>query len=241
MTTVTSHSSIAAPGKKVAIVQSNYIPWKGYFDLIASVDEFILLDDVQYTRRDWRNRNVIKARQGPMWLTIPVNSKGNYHEAVKNITVSSPDWNLKHWKGIEANYSRAKYFRDYKEFFEQLYLRNRSTMLSEINYTFLRAICDLLAIGTRITWSMDYGVLDGKGERLVDLCLKAGASEYISGPAAKYYIRQELFDEASIALTYFDYSGYPEYDQLFPPFEHRVSIIDLILNTGPYARQFMKA
>ena len=229
------------PTKKVAIVQSNYIPWKGYFDLINLVDEFILFDDMQYTRRDWRNRNLIKTRAGLKWLTIPVAVKGNYFQKIKDTRVSDPGWAGQHWESIVHNYSKAQHFPQYRGLFEGLYLGSHESFLSQINYAFLTAICKILGIDTRITWSDEYTSVEGKTERLVNICKQAGAATYISGPAARDYIDQTLFNAANISLEYMDYSSYPEYRQLFPPFEHGVSIIDLIFNEGPDARKYMKS
>jgi hypothetical protein len=227
--------------KKVAIVQSNYIPWKGYFDLINMVDEFILFDDMQYTRRDWRNRNKIKTPQGLVWLTIPVDVKGKYHQKIKDTVVSDPDWHHTHWKTIMHHYARYPYFEQYRSFFEDLYQHVPNPFLSQINHHFLQAICQLLGITTRLTWSMDYEIVEGKTERLVSLCQQAGASIYLSGPSARGYIDEVMFEQADIALEFIDYAGYPEYPQLFPPFEHGVSIIDLIFNTGPAVTRYMRS
>jgi len=226
-------------GKVVAILQSNYIPWKGYFDLINWADEFILFDDMQYTRRDWRNRNKIKTANGPVWLTIPVQVKGKYHQRIDETEVADLDWPRDHWNAIRHSYSRARYFAEYKEQLEELYLGCREQFLSRINHRFLSAVCGWLGIQTRITWSTDYSSCEGKTERLVHLCQQAGATEYLSGPAARDYIDPVLFESAGIRLRYADYTGYPEYAQLFPPFDHYVSILDLILNEGPEARRFM--
>jgi hypothetical protein len=234
-------SCLAAVKKTLAIVQSNYIPWKGYFDLINLVDEFILFDDAQYTRRDWRNRNKIKTPDGPMWLTIPVEVKGKYLQKIRETVIVEPEWNRKHWKTIVHNYSRARHFPMYAELFEDLYLGSKEKLLSQINYRFLSAICEILGIKTKLSWSMDYRLLEGKTERLIDLCKQTGSGEYISGPAAKGYIDEELFEAEGIALRYMDYSGYPQYRQLFPPFDHHVSIIDLIFNEGSDAPEFMKS
>jgi hypothetical protein len=227
--------------KRVAIVQSNYIPWKGYFDLINLVDEFILYDDMQYTRRDWRNRNVIKTPNGPIWLTIPVDVKGKYFQQIKDTTISDPSWGKKHWTSIVHNYSKAKHFPTYKDLFENLYLNSDERFLSRVNYLFLTTICEILNIKTKISWSMDYNPAAGKTERLVDLSKQAGAGEYVSGPAAKDYLEEDLFKAEGISLRYMDYSSYPEYNQLSPPFIHQVSIIDLIFNEGPEARKYMKS
>jgi hypothetical protein len=226
-------------GKKLAIVQSNYIPWKGYFDLMNLVDEFILFDDMQYTRRDWRNRNRIKTQNGVKWLTIPVKAKGKYHQRIRETTISDQRWNLRHWQTIVHGYSKARHFETYKDQFEELYLKSTEEYLSQINYRFLTGICQILGIDTRLSWSMDYDLIEGRTERLVHLCEQAGASEYVSGPSARGYLDEDLFAAAGIAVSYIDYSGYVEYEQLFPPFEHHVSIIDLILNVGPDAAKYL--
>jgi hypothetical protein len=227
--------------KKIAILQSNYIPWKGYFDLINMVDEFVIYDDVQYTRRDWRNRNLIKTPQGLLWLTIPVEVKGKYYQTIKDTVISEKKWPKKHWTAISINYLKSKYYREYKEFFEKLYLDCNEKYLSEINYKFIKAINKLLGIKTNISRSSDYSLTNGKTERLVDICIQSKATEYISGPAAKDYIDEKLFLENGINLTWMDYSNYPIYNQLYPPFEHGVSIVDLIFNEGINAHRFMKS
>jgi hypothetical protein len=232
---------LPAAQKRVAIVQSNYIPWKGYFDLVNSVDEFILFDDVQYTRRDWRNRNKIKTPNGTAWLSIPVEVKGRYLQKIRDTIVSDRDWPRSHWKSICQFYSKANHFGDYKDLLEELYLGSSETLLSLINYRFLSALCNLLGIRTKLTWSMQYSGNEGKTERLVSLCRQAGASVYISGPAARDYIRPEAFEREDIQLVYFDYSGYPEYRQLYPPFVHEVTVLDLLLNEGADAPKYMKS
>jgi hypothetical protein len=224
---------------RIAIVQSSYVPWKGYFDLIHSVDEFVLFDDVQFTRRDWRNRNRIKTPRGAAWLTIPVHTKGKYLEPIKDITVSDPSWGVQHWKTIEANYARAPHFSRYAAIFERLYLESLDTRLSAINYAWIRTICGILGIDTTLSWSMDYEMLEGRTERLVGICQQAGATCYVSGPSARSYIDAERFLAANLELRYFDYSGYPEYSQMFPPFDHHVSVLDLIFNEGPDAPRYM--
>lgn len=227
--------------KKVAIIQSNYIPWKGYFDIINMVDEFVLLDDVQYTRRDWRNRNRIKTPQGLKWLTIPVSVKGKFNIKIKDVMIADSSWNKKHWETIKTFYSRAKYFKYYKEFFEELYLNCKEKYLSEINYKFITSINKLLGIDTRIRFSTEFCLQEGKNERLISICKQCGADVYVSGPAAKVYLDEDLFLREGIKVEWMDYSGYPEYEQLYPPFEHKVSIIDLILNVGPCAPKYMKS
>lgn len=226
--------------KKVAILQSNYIPWKGYFDLIASVDEFILYDDMQYTRRDWRNRNLIKTPQGLHWLTIPVAVKGKFHQRINETLISDPDWAKAHWQVIERNYSRSAYFKEYREQVRELYLDSTSMHLSEINHRFLTSILELLGVKTKVSWSSDYTLEGERSSRLLSLCQQAKAQVYISGPAARDYLDTEIFTRSEIEVEWMDYSGYPTYRQQYGDFEHGVSILDLIFNEGPDSPTFMK-
>ena len=227
--------------KKVAILQSNYIPWKGYFDIIRMVDEFILYDDMQYTRRDWRNRNQIKTANGIQWLTIPVDTKGKFHQKINETKIADPKWAQEHWKALRFAYARAPYFKDCEDWLADLYYRaGGMEYLSDVNRLFLTEICRRLGVGTQITSSSDYTLVDGKTERLAALVADAGGDYYLSGPAAKDYIVDEVFRDAGITLEYMDYSGYPEYPQLHGAFTHNVSILDLILMTGPDAIRYMK-
>jgi hypothetical protein len=223
-------------GRRVAIVQSNYIPWKGYFDMIAAVDEFVLLDEAQYTRRDWRNRNRIKTRAGPVWLSVPVEVSGKYLQRICETRISEPGWNERHWRTITHNYARAPFFREYGPQLAAIYEGATDPLLSNVNRHLLAGICGLLGIATRLSWSTDYDAPSGKTERLVHICERLGATEYLSGPSARGYLDMDTFAQAGITVTWMDYSGYPEYPQLFPPFAHDVSIVDLILNTGEQAR-----
>lgn len=225
--------------KKIAILQSNYIPWKGYFDIINQVDEFIFYDDVQYTKNDWRNRNKIKTANGLQWLTIPVRQE-NLSQKINETKVSQENWAEKHWKSISLSYSKAPFFNDYKEPLQKFYSEIRTPFLSEINRSAIELINSFLGISTVLTSSADYRLIEGKNERLIDLILQAGGTHYLSGPSARDYIQEDLFREAGIEISWMDYSGYPEYPQLFPPFVHAVSVLDLILNTGTDAKKFMK-
>ena len=225
--------------KRVAIVQSNYIPWRGYFDLIASVDEFIVLDDVQYTRRDWRNRNRIKTPQGPQWLTIPVRVSGRYTQLICETAVDDDSWAERHWEIVRLNYRDASGFDYAREFVEELYRTVPGTHLSEINRHFLERICGQLGVATPLTDSRAYAAEGTKSDRLIDLCRKANATEYLSGPSAKAYLDEERFSTAGIAVSWFSYGPYPDYEQVHPPFEPQVSILDVLLCTGEDARRFV--
>lgn len=226
--------------KKVGILQSNYIPWKGYFDMIAAVDEFILYDDMQYTRRDWRNRNQIKTPQGVRWLTVPVLVKGKYHQKIRETEIDGTDWAAAHWKTLTLNYGRAPHFAEIAIWLEPLYLGESYSHISQLNRRFIEAICNFLGIKTTISHSWDYALLEGKTERLASLCAQAGGTEYISGAAAKDYIKKQIFDDMGIKLTWFDYGGYSEYSQLWGEFVHGVTILDLLFNCGKDAHFYMR-
>ncbi len=223
---------------KVAVLQSNYIPWKGYFDIIHDVDLFIFYDDVQYTKNDWRNRNKIVTASGPQWLTIPTGTDLN--RLICDVRLESSAWAGKHWKTIAQSYSKAGYFNMYKEFFEEVYLGMRWENLSELNHFLIEHISKrFLGIQTRFEDSRTYEVSGQKLPRLINLLEKVQAGTYVSGPSAKSYIDASKFREAKIALEYKDYSGYPEYRQIHQPFDHYVSIIDLLFNCGPDSPYFI--
>jgi len=225
--------------KKVAILQSNYIPWKGYLDIIAAVDEFIIYDEVQFTKNDWRNRNKIKTKDGIQWITIPVRQK-KLSQRISETEISDPKWRNKNWNTILTNYSKAPNFNTFAAQFEDFYRNVDSTFLSEINIKLLKLICGMLNIKTVISNSADFDLTGDPTERLVNLCKQTQAQIYLSGPAAKNYLREDLFSNEGIAVEWMDYNSYPEYRQLYPPFDHYVSIIDLLFNEGNDSIKYMK-
>jgi hypothetical protein len=227
---------------RLAAVQSNYIPWKGYFDLVDHVDHFVFLDEVQYTRRDWRNRNQIKLGGAKQWLTIPVAAKGQYHQRIDETLIADHAWAETHWKTLVHAYRRAPHFEATAELLEPLYVQHRETEhLSEVNRAFVEAISAQLGIATTLSWSTEYATRPDKSLRLLDLALAVGADEYVSGPAARDYLDVEAFENAGVQVSWIDYTGYPEYPQGEGPFEHAVSIVDLLFHTGPDAPAYMKA
>lgn len=217
--------------KKIAILQSNYIPWKGYFDLIGKVDTFVIYDDVNYSKNDWRNRNRIKTAQGIQWLTIPVRQE-SLNQKINETKVAFKQWNIKHWKSICSNYSQAPFFKQYEEYFKELYYSFQSEYLSEINLSLILAISKVLEINTEIIESKSLKLVGDRNQRLVDAVLKLNGTHYLSGPAGKTYLDLNLFKENKIEVEWMDYSGYREYPQFFPPFVHEVSVLDYIFNTG---------
>jgi hypothetical protein len=227
--------------KRVAISQSNYIPWKGYFDLINMVDEFILYDDVQYTRQDWRNRNQIKTQHGLKWLSIPAKVKGKYFQKISETKISDDNWGKKHWSVLKQNYSKTQHFKEYKDVFEDLYLNNKDEYLSQVNYKFIGAINKILGVSTKVRWSSEFDLTGGQSEKLLGICKDCDADVYLSGPSAKNYLNEDIFIQNNIKIEWMDYSNYPEYKQIFKPFEHGVTILDLIFNEGENATKFMKS
>jgi hypothetical protein len=226
--------------RRVAIVQSNYIPWKGYFDLIAAVDEFVLYDEMQFTKRDWRNRNLIKTPGGTQWLTVPVRTKGRYHQRILETEIDGVEWAAAHWKALTLNYAKAPFFDEAAAVLAPLYLETTYDRLSVLNRTLLEAICRYLGIRTRLTWSTDYHLAEGKSERLARIAAQAGATEYVSGPAARDYLDADAFAAHGIRVHWFDYEGYPQYPQLWGDFVHQISIVDILFNCGRGARDYMK-
>lgn len=225
---------------RVAILQSNYIPWKGYFDLISKVDKFIFYDDVQFTKNDWRNRNKIKTAEGAKWLSIPCGA--SISRLICEVQLNDTKWQKEHWQRINECYSKAPYFNLYKDFFEDFYLAKQWNNLSELNHYLIKEIAiSFLGIKTVFGDSRLYNLQGRSGERVIELLKKTEATTYLSGPAAKAYLSEGFFTNTGITLEWMDYNDYPEYNQLYKPFDHYVSIIDLLFNAGPASINYIKA
>lgn len=231
---------MSAKTKKIVITQSNYIPWKGYFDAMALADEFVIYDDMQYTRRDWRNRNLIKTAHGLRWLTIPVEVKGKYHQKINETKISNAGWTTDHLNQLKQSYKEATFYKDVIPWVEEMYTTCKFELLTEVNQYFLTQIAAYLGINVSFLRSEEFTLVEEKTERLVNICMERKATDYYSGPAAKAYMDEQKFIAKNINVHYFDYSGYPEYDQLYGSFEHGVSILDLLFNTGKEAPKFLK-
>ena len=223
---------------RVAILQSNYLPWKGYFDMIKNVDLFIFHDDLQYTKLDWRNRNKIKTISGSEWLTIPCGT--DTKRKICEVKPSDYKWQKSHWSKIIQNYSKAANFGSYKDFFENYYLGNNWDNLSELNQYLIKNIAkDFLFLETKFDDSRNYNLYEKKEKRVVELLQQVQATVYLSGPSGKNYLSDEDFKGTDIKLEWMDYSFYPEYNQFFPPFDHFVSIIDLLFHKGDISIDFL--
>lgn len=226
---------------RLVALQSNYIPWKGYFDLLKGADLFVVYDSVQYTKNDWRNRNVLVGPNGSTWLTIPVQTSGRPTQRISEACVSDGRWARKHWMTVVQALGKRPHFARYQQEWEAWFTEAAELpMLHDINLVFLRGIARQLSIATPIVDDTEYHTgfeaSDGSAtERLVALCESAGATTYITGPAGLNYMDLDAFRTANIAVEVIDYRGYPEYPQLSDPFTHGVSVLDLLANVGPDA------
>ena len=217
--------------KKVAILQSNYIPWKGYFDIIHDVDLFIFYDEVQYTKCDWRNRNKIYTNNGLQWLSVPVNS--TRQSSIDEVKMVDKKWQKVHYNALKMNYSKAPHWKQYKEFFEYVYLEKEWEYLYQLNRYLIKQIaCDYLGIKTKFENSRNFESCGQKHDKLLSIVKASGADCYLSGPAARDYIVAKDYADAGIDLIWKDYKGYPSYKQLHEPFESNVSVVDLLFNIG---------
>ena len=206
------------------------------------VDEFFILDEVQYTKRDFRNRNRIKTPKGVRWITIPVKVKNKYFQKINETKIADESWAESHWDIIKQNYFKAKYFNDYKIIFENLYSNINSNNLSKINFRFIKAINSILDIKTKISYPNKIVTnYKDKNLRLLEICINANAGIYLSGPSAKKYLNLSIFENFNINVEWMSYDDYTEYDQLFPPFNHFVSILDLIFNHGLNSKKYLKS
>lgn len=224
---------------RICIIQSCYIPWKGFFDLIGRCDQYVLYDSAQFVKRHWHNRNRIKTANGLEWLTIPVITRGRFEQAIDQVEIEKP-WAEKHWRAIELAYSRAPFFEQLAPTVKGWYeLADRQKRLTDANSIFLHGITGLLELKTRIVKDTVYPATGAKTERLLAICRAAGTDRYLSGPSAKDYFDESMFTSAGIATEWMSYEGYPEYPQLHGAFEQAVTVLDLLFNTGPDAIRFI--
>ena len=227
--------------KKIAILQSNYIPWIGYFDIIKSVDEFVVYDSVQFTKNDWRNRNRIKTASGNQWLTIPVRTANSFGQSIQETKISDSNWTKKHWKSLEANLNGTAFFDEYRDRWFQIYNTAKDfENLHDVNLLFLKSLCVDLDISTHIIEDASIQFSGGTPtERLIAICEACGADLYLSGPSALSYLDTDQFRNQDIKIEIIDYSGYKSYKQAFGRFEPNLSVLDLIANEGKNAQNHL--
>ncbi len=222
----------------LAVHQPQYLPWLGYFHKIANCDLFLFLDDVQYKKREFQNRNKIKTPNGPLWLSVPVVTKGQYTQNIRDVKILPQDgWAQEHLKSIEHNYARAAFFNEHKDFLHSFYAAPHDTLI-EASMSMINYIMSYLKINTPFKMSSEYGVSTTSSERIVDLCKKTGADTYLSGAGGRDYMDEELFRRNNIKVIYQEYK-HPEYPQLHGAFEPYLTVMDLMLNCGPQSREIL--
>lgn len=220
---------------RLVILQSNYIPWKGYFDLMAMSDLFIVYDSVQYTKNDWRNRNLIATQNGPLWLTIPVSTAGLGTQPINEARVGDARWAKKHWESVRQQLARRPAFDTIRADLQACYEQAHDLeLLHDINVLFLRMLATKLGIETPIIDDREFALQpDSPTGKLIQLCERTGADRYVTGPAGLNYLELPRFAEAGIALDVIDYGSYPTYEQTSAEFSHAVSVVDTLASVGP--------
>ncbi len=219
---------------RLAILQSNYIPWKGYFDLMAMSDLFIVYDSVQYTKNDWRNRNRLMSEGGPIWLTIPVATAGRSAQAINEARINDPRWARKHWTTISQTLARRPHFDDFRSEWQAHYdAAERFELLHDVNVHFMRMLARQLGVTTEVVDDRTFSLRDDSPTgKLVQLCVAVGATSYVTGPAGLNYLDVDRFHEAGVQLEVIDYGHYAEYLQGDHDFRHDVSVLDLMASVG---------
>jgi len=217
---------------RLVCLQPGFLPWTGFFDQLDRSEIFVIYDTVSYDRGGWRNRNRIKTQQGIQWLTVPVIVNG--FPLIRDVKIDNHDnWAVKHLKSIKQNYSRAPYFKDYIGIFEEVYSKSWEYLI-DIDMAFIMKIRECLGNGTTIEFASNLKIEGERTQRLVDMCLKLGATEFLEGHAGKGYLQgegEQLFKEKGINLVYQDYK-HPVYPQLYGEFVSHLSVIDLLFNCG---------
>jgi WbqC-like protein family len=225
--------------KRVAVIQSCYLPWRGFFDLVSRCDEYVIYDQVAYSKGHWHNRNRIKTAQGPRWITIPVVTSDRLGQPIEEVEVKG-GWAESHFDQIRQAYRGAggtrRYLPRLQEAFEVV---GSMRLLTDVNEHFLRLIATDLAIPVKITRDRAYAPVGARSERVLSTCLAAGATHYLSGPSAKVYLDEAIFAEAGITVEWMAYGPYPEYPQLHGAFEGQLSVIDMLLNASADATSIL--
>ena len=224
---------------KLGALQPGYLPWLGFFHQIAKTDLFLICDELQYTRYDWRNRNRIRTKEGWLWLIVPIEGRNRLNKRIDEIKIDySKGWRRKHWLSIKESYQKAPYFEKYKDFWKEIYQR-RWTYLADLDMAIILHCLKLLGIGTKIVISSDLKLEDkfskkvnlDATERIIFFCKELGADEFFEGASGKNYINEDRLKEEGIKLEYQNYH-HPVYRQVYQPFIPYLSIVDLLFNEG---------
>jgi len=222
-----------------SINQPAYLPWLGYFQRIAVSDVHVVLDHVQFEKNSFTNRNKVRTSNGWNWLTVPVWTKGHFGDsAINRLAIDNSGlWAKKHWATLRQSYARAPYFRKYEDFFEQVY-GSPWDGLADLCGALTTYLLDAFGITTQLVFSSELDPQGTKDELVLDLCQKVGADQYLSGALGRNYLRESLFEEAGISVSYQDYF-HPTYPQVYSPFEPYMAAIDLLFNCGPRSLELL--
>jgi len=224
-----------------AILQPSYLSWPGHFYWMKNCDVFIFLDDAQFTRQDWRNRNFIKTAQGKQLLTVPVHWYGNSYAPINTIEIANEhQWAKKHSQALRIAYGRAPYFKQYFPYFEKIFSRNWK-MLSGLTITTMKDLAAFLDIRPRFVVSSELKIhTENSTDKLVKLCQAVGAKTYVAGKRGyENYIEHRYFEEAGIKIIVKDYASI-EYPQLWGNFISHLSVVDLLFNCGAESKQYIE-
>jgi len=218
--------------------QPQFLPWIGYFHKMANCDIFVYVDDVQYKKGEFQNRNKIRVAEGWIWLTVPVITKGKLDQKIKDVEINpNHEWKIKHLKSIEYAYKSAKYYKDYIGDVSSFY----NTSWEKLNLASMHLINlfrNKLNINNQTHFSSEFNITTTRSQRLVDLCKTTGADTYLSGQGAKEYLDESLFSKNKIKVIYQAFK-HPVYSQVYQPFEPYMSVLDLLLNCGPESREIL--
>ncbi len=228
---------------KIAIAQPTYLPWLGYFDLLDQVDRFVLLDNVQFEKQSWQQRNRIKTPAGLQWLTVPVVFRGRLGQHIADVEIREPDFWRDHLRAIELNYRRAPFFERYfGEVSEQIRSHAAHRNLSQFTTGLFHWLRNTIGIGTPVVQASNLRVEGKRTELLGDICRSLGANIYLSPLGSAEYLLNELtiLTERGIEVTFQHYE-HPEYKQLFPPFQPYASVLDLLFNEGDDALSVIRS
>ena len=214
----------------VAVHQPQYLPWLGYFDKIASADVFVLLDNVQYKKNEWQNRNRIKTASGPQWLTVPVSYR--FGQQINEVLVNNNEnWRKKQKQAIITNYRKAAHWQQTSDVLEDIFVRPWQR-LADLNIFVVRRLAEILGIATPIYVASELPAFpEDPDERLISIVRHFGADTYLAGSGGHNYMNLDKFAENGIKVSFQDYK-HPVYKQLFDGFEPYLSVIDLIFNHG---------
>ena len=222
----------------VAIHQPQYLPWIGYFDKLDRADVFVLLDNVQYKKNEWQNRNRIRTSQGWQWITVPVLYK--YPEKINVVKINNAvDWRRKHLNALISNYSKAPFFKEHRLFFEETFARHWE-YLGEINLHIIQYLNRALGINKEIVLASRLSLREEPTERLIDICKHVQTDTYLSGKDGAKYMNFDTFAQANIQVTFQDFH-HPTYSQLHEPFEPFMSIVDLLFNHGSHSLEIIRS